>query len=77
MLDKNTLDELKKKLPHRYTQKVIDAYNVRFKSTISRHTIGRFFDGKTYSQEIHEAVLDVASVQQNLNQKTKETIAAL
>lgn len=76
MLDKNTLDELKKKLPHRYSQKVIDAYNVRFKSSVSRYTIARFFDGKSYSQEIHQAVLDVASMQQNLNQQTKETIAA-
>jgi len=76
MLDKETLDNLKLKLPHRYSGKVISAYAKRFGTTISRPTVSRFFSGKTYSVELHQAVLDVASAQQILKDRTTQVINA-
>ena len=74
MLDQKTLKELKSKLPHRHAPAIIRAYQKRYNQDVSRFTIARFFKGQTYSEEIHRAILDVASTQQQLSQKTQEIV---
>ncbi len=74
MLDQNTLEELKSKMPRGYTTKVVKAFNELNNSTVSTKTIYRFFEGKSYSQELHAAILSVAEAQVAINIRTKQII---
>jgi hypothetical protein len=74
MIEKELLKELKLNMPRNYTGRVIKAYEARYNQKVSRWTIMRFFKGSAYSAEVHRAVLDVASAQQVLKNKTTEII---
>lgn len=74
MLDETTLNELKSKLPSRYANLVIKSYLELHGKVISRWTINRFFKGQTYSEELHNAILNVVSAQQLLRVKTQEAL---
>lgn len=56
MLSKNEITELKNRLPRGYFKKVCD------RVTVSGRTVSNFFEGKIYSLEVHQAVLDEIEV---------------
>lgn len=74
MLTETTLLELKSKMPAKYTPLIKKAYKERFNESVSRWTIMRFFDGLTYSEDLHVAVLDVVSMQHTLMERTEGLI---
>ena len=63
-------------MPKGYLKKVERAYKSLYRHSVSRWTIDRFFKGRSYTQELHAAVLSVASTQQVLLHKTEEVINA-
>lgn len=75
MLDQKTLDELKSSLPHRHANLIITKYKELYNEDTSRWTINRFFNRKTYSEKLHNAILSVAKAQQLLTLQTKEVIS--
>lgn len=74
MMTKDTLEALKKKMPYGYAQLVITAYQTRYNESLSRWTVGRFFKGEAYTEKLHNAILDVATMQQDLMEKTEALI---
>lgn len=56
MLSKQDIDQLKERLPRGYFKKVCE------RVTVSKRSVSNFFEGKIYSLEVHQAVLDEIEV---------------
>lgn len=52
MLSKQDIDQLKSRLPRGYFNRVCE------RVTVSRRSVSKFFEGKSYTLEVHQAVLD-------------------
>jgi hypothetical protein len=74
MLDQTTLSELKTKMPRGYLKQVASKYETLNGMPVSRKTVDRFFNGKTYNAAIHTAVLGVIEDQSSLLIQTMEVI---
>lgn len=75
VLTKEDLAALKIKMPRGYVKKVKDEYLKLTSSAISDRPIHSFFSGDSYTPELHEAILNVAELQQMLLARTKAVIS--
>lgn len=74
MLEKTTLSELKSKMPRGFLLKTINKYQEVYGESVSRKTIYRFFNGESYSNELHNVILMVADEKNILLARTQQVI---
>jgi len=70
MLAKETLIKLKSKMPSKHNIAIISAYKKRHGIDISRWMVMRFFKRDSYSNKLHNTIINVAFTQQKLKNKT-------
>lgn len=75
VLTNDDLKQLKIKMPYGYVKKVQNEYVKLTDTEISDRAIHSFFSGKSYTAELHEAILNVAETQQMLYARTKQVIS--
>ena len=75
MLAKETLIKLKSKIPYKYAMVIISAYKKRYGMDISRWMAMHFFKRDSYSEKLHNAIINVAFTQQKFKNKTNCLIA--
>lgn len=73
-LSKTQLDALKEKMPTNYVKKIRAKYVELHKDSTSDSSVYAFFQGKTYTTEMHEAVMAVAKMQHDLITATESFI---